>query len=174
MRLSKELSSIFMLKHIVLLIFTLNISLAQAAGILTGKVVGVSDGDTITVLDETNTQHKIRLAGIDAPEKKQPFGNISKKSLSDLVFDKQVRVDWQKQDQYGRTVGKVLVNNQDANLIQIKRGMAWFYKKFQNELVLEDRLAYLRAQEEAESNKAGLWQDVEPVAPWDFRKSRRN
>ena len=161
-------------KLVLLITLCLQISIAQAAGILTGKVVGVSDGDTITVLDETNTQHKIRLAGIDAPENKQPFGNVSKKSLSDLVFGKQVSVEWDKLDQYGRTVGKVLVNGQDANLMQIKRGMAWFYKKFQNELVLDDRLAYLHAQEEAEANKAGLWQDAEPMAPWDFRKSKRS
>lgn len=149
----------------------LSIQFAHAATI-SGRVVGVSDGDTITVLDDTHTQYKIRLSGIDAPEKKQAFGNISKKSLSDLVFDKQVTVDWQKLDRYGRTVGKVLVNGQDVNLVQIKKGMAWFYKKYQNELILDDRLAYLHAQESAEHNRLGLWKDQEPTAPWDYRKQR--
>lgn len=144
------------------------------AEILTGRVVGVADGDTITVLDNTNTQYKIRLAGIDAPEKKQAFGNVSKQSLSDLVFGKQVDVDWQKQDRYGRTLGKVYVNGVNANLEQVRSGMAWFYKKYQNELVLDDRLDYLRAQEAASNSKVGLWVDKDPIAPWDFRKSRKS
>lgn len=149
----------------------LSLNLAHAATI-TGHVVAVADGDTITVLDHTNTQHKIRLAGIDAPEKKQAFGNVSKKSLSDLVYGKQVDVDWQKQDRYGRTVGKVIINGVDANLEQIKRGMAWFYSKYQNELVMDDRLSYLHAHESAQAERVGLWLDKEPMAPWDFRKSR--
>ena len=143
------------------------------ADTITGRVVGVADGDTITVLDSGNNQFKIRLAGIDAPEKKQAFGNVSKQSLSDLVFDKLVTVEWKKQDQYGRTVGKVLLNGVDINLGQIKRGLAWFYKKYQNELVLDDRLAYLHAQEAAENKKVGLWVDSETIAPWDFRKQRK-
>jgi len=150
----------------------ISINIAYAATI-TGRVVAVADGDTITVLDNTNTQHKIRLAGIDAPEKKQAFGNVSKKSLSDLVYGKQVDVDWQKQDRYGRTVGKVVINGVDANLEQIKRGMAWFYSKYQNELVMDDRLNYLHAHESAQAGREGLWIDKEPMAPWDFRKAQR-
>jgi endonuclease YncB( thermonuclease family) len=86
------------------------------ADVINGRVVGIADGDTITVLDNTNSPHKVRLAGIDAPEKKQAFGNVSKKTLSDLVFGKQVTVDWSKHDRYGRIVGKALVNGMDANL----------------------------------------------------------
>lgn len=152
------------------LIFSIQIANADT---IMGRVVGVADGDTITVLDSNNTQFKVRLAGIDAPEKRQAFGNVAKKSLSDLVFDKQVTVDWKKLDHYGRTVGKVVINGQDINLEQINRGMAWFYKKYQNELVLDDRLSYLHAQEFAESNKSGLWIDADPVAPWDFRKQKK-
>jgi endonuclease YncB( thermonuclease family) len=148
-------------------------SAAAQAALLEGRVVAVADGDTITILDNTNTQYKIRLAGIDAPEKKQPFGNVSKKFLSDLVYDKQVSVDYSKQDRYGRTVGKVLVNGIDANLEQVKHGLAWFYKKYENEQPLQDRLDYLHAQEAAETSKVGLWVEPNPVAPWDFRKSRR-
>lgn len=143
------------------------------ADTITGRVVGVTDGDTIKVLDASNTEYKIRLAGIDAPEKKQAFGQVSKKSLSDLVFDKQVTVDWNKQDRYGRTIGKVLVNGVDTNLEQVKRGMAWFYKKYQNELLLQDRLDYLHAQEFAEKERVGLWVGNNLVAPWDFRKNAR-
>ena len=79
-------------------------------------------------------------------------------------------VDWNKQDRYGRTVGKVLVNGVDANLEQVKRGYAWFYKKYQNEQPLQDRLDYLNAQEDAENSRLGLWIDKDAVAPWEFRK----
>lgn len=110
------------------------------ADVLLGRVVGVADGDTITILDASNTQYKIRLAGIDAPEKKQPFGQASKKSLSDLVYDKSVQVDWSKTDRYKRIVGKVYVNDLDANLEQVKRGLAWHYSKYKKEQPFEDRL----------------------------------
>lgn len=160
------------MRSLLVLLLALTFNIAYAATI-TGRVVAVADGDTITVLDNTNTQHKIRLAGIDAPEKKQAFGNVSKKSLSDLVYGKQVDVDWQKQDRYGRTVGKVIINGVDANLEQIKRGMAWFYSKYQNELVMDDRLNYLHAHESAQAGKVGLWVDKEPMAPWGFRKAQR-
>ena len=143
------------------------------AATLTGRVVAIADGDTITILDSSNTQYKIRLAGIDAPEKKQPFGNVSKKSLSDMVYGKQVSVDYNKQDRYGRTVGKVIVDGVDANLEQVKRGLAWFYKKYQNEQPLEDRLDYLHAQEAAEQSMVGLWIEPTPTAPWDFRKLKK-
>ena len=100
-------------------------ALACTAATIEGRVV--ADGDTITVLDDNKVQHKIRLAGIDAPEKKQPFGQRSKQSLSDLVFDKAVTVETNKRDKYRREVGKVLVGGVDANLEQVKRGMAWHY-----------------------------------------------
>lgn len=158
---------------LLIAVFLLLSSLQIHAATINGRVVAVVDGDTITVLDNTNTQHKIRLAGIDAPEKKQAFGNVSKKSLSDMVYDKQVTVVWQKQDRYGRTVGKVVINGEDANLEQIKRGMAWFYSKYQNELVMDDRLNYLHAHESAQAARLGLWVDKEPMAPWDFRKAQR-
>lgn len=163
------------MKTIIKLILSISflLSLSTQAATLSGKVVGVADGDTITVLDDSNTQYKIRLAGIDAPEKKQPFGNVSKKSLSDLVYGKQVNVDYNKQDRYGRTVGKVIIDGTDVNLEQVKRGLAWFYKKYQNEQPLKDRLDYLHAQEDAEKAKVGLWIDPEPTAPWDFRKAKK-
>lgn len=163
-----------MIKKSLICLFLLAVSIQFAfAEIISGRVVGVADGDTITVLDNTNTQYKIRLAGIDAPEKKQAFGNVSKKSLSDMVFGKHVYVDWQKQDRYGRYVGKVIINNVDVNLEQIYRGMAWFYRKYQNELVMDDRVAYLHAEEYAQNNAAGLWIDADVIAPWDFRKRKK-
>ena len=140
---------------------------------LTGRVVGIADGDTITVLDDKNTQYKVRLAGIDAPEKKQDFGSVSKRSLSEMVFNQQVTVEWKKADRYGRIVGKVVRNGKDVNLEQVKLGMAWFYRKYQNELVFDDRINYLHAEENAMSKQVGLWLHKDPIAPWDFRKISR-
>lgn len=156
----------------LLLILLFSFTAITEAATLVGHVVGVTDGDTITILDATKTQYKIRLAGIDAPEKKQAFGNISKKSLSDLVFDKVVSIQYNKEDRYGRIVGKVLIDGVDANLEQVKLGMAWWYKKYQNEQSQQDRLDYLHAQEYAENERLGLWVENAPIAPWDFRKSR--
>ncbi|WP_047533501.1 thermonuclease family protein [Methylotenera sp. N17] len=143
------------------------------AELLQGRVVGVTDGDTITVLDATNNQYKVRLAGIDAPEKKQPFGQVAKRSLSDLIYNKTVLVDWTKHDRYERIVGKVWVNELDANLEQVKRGLAWHYTKYKKEQPLEDRLSYLHAQEEARESKTGLWIEPNPTPPWDWRKATR-
>lgn len=151
----------------------LAISMQAYADLITGQVVGVADGDTITVLDSTNTQHKIRLAGIDAPEKKQAFGNVSKRTLSDLVFGKQVEVEWTKHDRYQRIVGKVMIDGTDANLEQIKRGMAWFYKRYKNELSPQDRQNYSDSEEIARKNKVGLWADSYSMPPWDFRQMKR-
>ena len=139
---------------------------------VTGRVVGVADGDTITVLDADNVQQKIRLAGIDAPEKKQAFGNRSKESLSDMVFDKTVNVETEKRDRYGRQIGKVLVDGLDVNLVQVERGMAWFYRQYQREQSPNDRRLYEAAEDAAKAGKRGLWRDTEPVPPWDFRHNK--
>ena len=141
---------------------------------LQGKVVGVSDGDTITVLDSGKTQHKIRLAGIDAPEKTQAFGERSKQHLSDLVFGKTVAVDWNKTDKYGRTIGKVIVNGQDANLSQVQTGLAWHYKQYEKEQLASDRRVYAQAEVDARTRKIGLWHDAAPTPPWDFRHGAGN
>lgn len=107
---------------------------------LAGRVVGVADGDTITMLDQERHEHKIRLAGIDAPEKHQAFGQRSKQALSDAVFNRMVTVDWSKRDKYGRLVGKIfLPGGVDANLRQIELGLAWHYRAYEREQLLADR-----------------------------------
>lgn len=143
-------------------------SISQAA-ILNGRVVSIADGDTITVLDSNNEQFKIRLMGIDAPEKKQPFGQRSKQHLSALVFGKTVDVEWFKKDRYRRTLGKILFNGRDVNQEQIKAGMAWHYKKYQKDQPPEDRQSYADSETNAQQRRVGLWGDAYPVAPWDFR-----
>lgn len=138
-----------------------------------GRVVGVADGDTLTVLDGSKQQHKIRLDGIDAPEKAQPFGQRSKQSLSDLAYNRNVQVQTHKRDRYGRVVGKVLLDGTDLNLHQINRGLAWHYKAYAQEQSREDRVRYAAAEEVARSEKRGLWRDAEPTPPWDWRKNAR-
>jgi endonuclease YncB( thermonuclease family) len=146
---------------------------ALNAATLQGKVIGVADGDTVTLLDAQKNQHKIRLQGIDAPEKAQAFGNKSKQSLHEMVHGKEVFVDVQKKDKYGRSVGKILVNQTDACLEQIKRGMAWHYKQYANEQSPEDRDVYAQAESTARAQSLGLWKDKSPTPPWEFRKQNK-
>lgn len=139
------------------------------ADTLTGRIVGIADGDTLTLLDAANTQHKVRLAGIDSPEKGQPFGQVCKQSLADLAYDRTAQIEWNKLDRYGRVIGKVLVNERDVNLEQIHRGCAWHYKQYQNEQALEDRLSYAKAEGKAKAEKVGLWGEAGTIAPWEWR-----
>ncbi|MDP3137336.1 MAG: thermonuclease family protein [Burkholderiaceae bacterium] len=137
-----------------------------------GRVVGVADGDTVTVLDDRKVQHKVRLAGIDAPEKGMPYGQRSKQYLSNLVFGKTVTLEGDKVDRYGRTVAKVLLNGRDVNLAQIAAGMAWHYKKYEREQSSNDRLLYGAEELDARAARRGLWGDPQPVAPWAWRAEK--
>jgi endonuclease YncB( thermonuclease family) len=158
----------------LLVLFALCLSATAQPQTITGKVVGVSDGDTITVLDASKKQHKVRLDGIDAPESNQDFGSRAKQSLSDLVFGKTVTVISSKKDRYGRTLGKVMLSDgKDINLEQIERGMAWFYRQYAKELQPEDARSYEQAELAAREEKAGLWADPSPTPPWDFRHGAR-
>ena len=150
----------------------------------TGKVVAVADGDTITVLRDRE-QIKISLAGIDAPEKKQPFGNVAKERMSELVFGKEVRVDDRKKDRYGRTIGRVWVASAeckesdcpktlDAGMALLTVGLAWHYKKYEKEQPEEERGQYAFAETEARAKRVGLWHDGNAVPPWDWRKPTAN
>lgn len=140
---------------------------------LSGRVVRIADGDTITVLDASNTQHRIRLQGIDAPESKQDFGTQSKKNLSGMIFGKDVTVAYEKSDQYGRLVGKILLDGKDINLEQVRSGMAWHYKEYEREQSTEDRELYARAEDDARSARRGLWVDTNPIEPAEFRREER-
>lgn len=164
----------------LLLLFLVNL---PAFADVTGVVVGVADGDTVTVLDADRNQHKVRVAGIDAPEKAQPFGQRAKGRMSGLVFGKDVRLEGDKRDRYGRTVAKVWVSppdchrcpkTLDAGLAVLTSGLAWHYKKYQNEQSPEDRELYSFAENEARSKRAGVWSEANPVPPWDWRKSKRS
>tara|TARA_R110002111_G_scaffold100976_6_gene156488 strand:+ start:48095 stop:48721 length:627 start_codon:yes stop_codon:yes gene_type:complete len=133
---------------------------------LTGKVIGVTDGDTIKVLVNNQTV-KVRLEGIDAPESSQSFGNKSKEALSEMVFGKTVTIKKTGEDRYGRTLGIIMVGDVDANAKMIEDGWAWHYKKYND----EERLAKLEIS--ARTTKSGLWADANPLAPWDYRARKR-
>jgi endonuclease YncB( thermonuclease family) len=153
LRVSSDLPSI---ARLLAATIALALSLTAQAQIIEGKVVGISDGDTITVVDANRTQHKIRLAGIDAPEKRQAFGNVSKQNLSRMVFQKDVTVDYDKRDRHGRIVGKVLLGGDDICIRQIEDGLAWHFKKYEDEQPVMDRGAYSRAESVARAAGVGL------------------
>jgi endonuclease YncB( thermonuclease family) len=136
---------------------------------VSGTVVKIADGDTITILDSQNVQHKIRLQGIDAPERRQDFGTVSREHLGSLVFGKLVRIEYEKTDGHGRLVGKVWVDGNDECLEQLKAGLAWHYKEYEKEQSPADRQLYATAEQEARSQKRGLWKDPSPTPPWEYR-----
>lgn len=174
------------------LFLLLLLPVATLAGEFQGRVVAVSDGDTITVLDASNTQVVVRLANIDAPETSchqhsevaaeacievsQSFGKASKKSLSSLVFGKSVRVvtiEGPHATSYGRAVGTVFVADLDANLEQVRRGYAMHYATYANHQQSPELFtAYADAERAARAAAAGLWADKSPVPPWEFRHGR--
>ena len=148
--------------------------LAVSGATLTGKVVKVADGDTVTVLDATQVQHRVRLAGIDAPESGQPFGQAAKVALSQRVAGRTVEVEWHKRDQYDRLIGKVVCDGIDAGLAQVRAGLAWWYRRFSAEQPPVDRAIYEDAEARAKAAGRGLWSSPDPVAPWDWRKAARS
>jgi len=114
----------------------------------------------------------LRFAGIDAPEKGQPYGERSKQSLSGLVFQKRVELRCHKKDRYGREVCVVYENLRDVGLEQLRAGMAWHYREYQHEQSTQDRLVYRDEEESAKARRVGLWKDAAPVPPWEWRRAR--
>ena len=134
---------------------------------VTGRCVGVHDGDSITLLIDTpegKRQAKIRLDGIDAPELGQPFSRVSRDGLAKMVFECECAVESRGPDKYGRTIGRVSVDGADVNAAMLDSGLAWHYKKY-------DSRAEMAAREEAAKRaKIGLWEERDPIPPWDWRK----
>ena len=155
---------------------------AAAAADITGKVVSVTDGDTIKVLDSNQKEHKVQLSGINAPERGQPYSNVSREHLADMLAGRDVRVASKKTDRYGRIIGKVWVRPSDcpscgktldANHAQILSGMAWWYRYYAKEQSAEDQGRYESAEDAAKSRELGLWADPRPINPYDWRKGKR-
>jgi endonuclease YncB( thermonuclease family) len=150
--------------------------------VLQGHVVSITDGDTFTLLAPSKVQHKIRLHGIDAPEKGQPFGQRAKENLSRLAHSKPAKADCHKKDRYGRQVCVVWVQpldcqtcglTLDVGMAQLTQGLAWHYKRYEKEQSVESRARYADAEIEARARKVGLWGDPNPVPPWDWRASAK-
>lgn len=143
------------------------------AATFTARVIAISDGDTLTVLDTKHAQHKIRLAGIDAPEKQQAWGQRARQALAGLVFNRVVQIEVDKTDRYGREIGKVLLDGADVNLELVRLGLAWHYKAYEREQSAADRSLYAQAERLARDQRQGLWIDAQPQAPWDYRRQGR-
>lgn len=156
-----------MKKIIILAFLILSADNVHTQNILTGKVIGVKDGDTVEVLDNQNKTTILRLAEVDCPEKKQPYGNAAKQFTSNAVFRKTISYFVTNKDRYGRSVAKVYYNNKYLSAEIIKNGMGWHYKKHSRskELALH--------QQNARGRRIGLWADPNAKAPWDWRKARR-
>ena len=150
----------------MLLLFVL--APAAFAVTYTGKVIGVTDGDTIKILVD-RTQHKIRLAEIDTPEKGQPYGKKAKQALSRLVFGKTVNVEQKDIDRYGRIVGRVYVDGVDVNAEMIRGGHAWVYRKYATDQTL------YAIEDDAKRDRRGLWAlpEAQRVPPWEWRHGSR-
>ena len=156
--------------RILLIAFRLIAQLAHGADV-PGRVVRVVDGDTI-VLEAGADRHRIRLAGIDAPERDQPWGEASTRELRRQVAGRDVVVEWYKRDRYERLIGIVWLDGTDVNLHMVDRGMAWHYKHYQAEQAPENRAAYSAAETAAQAAGLGLWSEGEPVPPWEWRSRR--
>ena len=141
------------------------LSVMVPAAEISGKVVAVFDGDTVTLLDDLDkAKFRIRLSGIDAPEKKQTFGTAAKKHLSGLVLGKMVSVRFKKVDRYGRIVGTIWIDGEDINRRMLRDGMAWHYSRF------DKNPEYAAAERVAREKKRGLWIERNPVDPKRNRK----
>lgn len=148
--------------------------LASTCALTTGAsaeictVFGVTDGDTIKVRCGEGEQATIRLAGIDAPEKRQPFGQRSKHALSDLCYRQQATITPKTKDRYGRTVADVECRGKDAGAEQVKTGMAWVYPRYS-----KGYEAMYSLQDAAKAARLGLWADNTPEPPWEWRRAGR-
>ena len=143
----------------------------QPRGIITGKVIRVTDGDTITILDATNTKNKIRLYGIDAPEKAQDFGNKSREKLASLVAGKNIAVTVMDIDRYGRNVGRINIEGKEVAEEMIKAGMVWLYNAY---CKIPECKHWKELETQAKTAKIGLWSNPTAKEPWLWRKEHRN
>ena len=145
-----------------------NPTASRAANAHLWRVVGVYDGDTITCIDDTNTQQKIRMAEIDAPELGQDFGTVSREAMAAMVFGKTVDVTDSGKDRYGRWIGHISVNGLNVNREMIATGNAWHYAAYSS----DPSLAAVQSQ--AQTQKLGLWAQPNPTPPWNYRKNGTN
>ena len=157
-----------------ILICTTLLHSSAFAEVLTGRIVAVTDGDTLTLLDRSFVQHKIRLSGINAPEKKQAFGQRAKATLSTNAYGLPAEADCRKTDRYGRNICVVRVNGRDIGLEQIRAGMAWWYRQYARDQTSQEQKDYEEGESQAKFAKRGLWTENNPTPPWEWRRASKN
>lgn len=139
---------------------------AFADTVFTADVIRILDGDTVEVLDAEKKTHRVRLANIDAPERKQAFGEVSRQALATMAYRQHIEVLDQGGDQYGRRLGVITVNGRNLNSAMVGQGMAWVYTRYNKDPSL------IAVEKSARIGKIGLWADANPTPPWDFRHGR--
>jgi endonuclease YncB( thermonuclease family) len=159
------------MKKLLLLtcLFFAALCFAKPPTVMSGRVIRVSDGDTIALLNADKAQIRVRLYGIDAPEKKQLYGEASRKYLADMVAGKDIEVKVHNIDRYGRSVGHIIIQNLDVNRAMIEAGYSWVYRQY---CKIPECVKWLLLEEEAKADKRGLWQEPDPVPPWEWRRKK--
>ena len=145
----------------------------REVALIEGIVEHVHDGDSFRLRAADGRRFGVRLSGIDAPERTQPFANVARRALRDAIERRDVRLEAVKVDPYGRLVGRVFVGGRDIGLELLDEGLAWHFARYDADLAPVERERYARAQADARARRVGLWQQNDPVAPWLFRKERR-
>ena len=172
------MKSIIFFTNAFVIIFTLNINLLRAD--FTAKVQRVVDGDTVHVIDKAGKKFKVRLTGIDAPEKNQPYGLAATYKLTEILINKLVLLKSKPNngkpytiDRYKRVLAKIILDGKDINLSQVLTGYAWHFKRYQKQQSPSDRELYSEAEIDAKKNELGLWGEKNPIAPWKWRKMKK-
>ena len=172
------MKSIIFFTNAFVIIFTLNINYLRAD--FTAKVQRVVDGDTVHVVNKAGKKFKVRLTGIDAPEKNQPYGLAATYKLTEILINKLVLLKSKPNngkpytvDRYKRVLAKIILDGRDINLSQVLRGYAWHFKRYQKQQSPSDRELYSEAEIDAKKNKLGLWGEKNPIAPWKWRKIKK-
>jgi endonuclease YncB( thermonuclease family) len=171
-------SIIFFTNAFVIIII---LSICSVRADFTAKVLRVVDGDTVHVVNKAGKKFKVRLTGIDAPEKNQPYGLASTYKLTEMLINKWVLLKSKPNngniysiDRYNRVLAKIIYDGKDINLFQVSSGYAWHFKRYQKQQSPLDRELYSEAELNAQKNKLGLWGEKNPVAPWKWRKIKNN
>ncbi len=151
---------------ILSILFSVN-STFQDRKLIKGKIVAITDGDTVKLLTKDSTLIKVRIANIDCPESKQPFSQKAKQFTSNQIFNKYVKLEYLKKDRYGRFIGNVIYND-TLNLSHelLKNGLAWHYIKYSKDTILQN------LEDKARKQKVGLWYDPKSIPPWEWRKKK--
>ena len=172
------MKSIIFFTNAFVIIFTLNINYLRAD--FTAKVQRVVDGDTVHVVNKAGKKFKVRLTGIDAPEKNQPYGLAATYKLTEILINKLVLLKSKPNngkpytiDRYKRVLAKIILDGRDINLSQVLRGYAWHFKRYQKQQSPSDRELYSEAEIDAKKNELGLWEEKNPIAPWKWRKMKK-